>query len=364
VNFIVGFREKEALGINRVQHVLLRALEREHDVELNMICLSLLHSKLKYPAMYTVFPSSVWWKVCNDHAAIAHIASHYYAHILNFIPLKRSVVTCYDLIELMQMESRQVSYRWHRRKHIQAAVIGMLKAKHIITISEYTKKRILEKFLYPEDRITVIYPALDRAVFFPRPIDHAKMIQYGLDESARYVLYVGSEQRRKNLRTLIAAFSIARQKISDLKLLKVGSHQTEAGRKQLLSQIKELGLESDFQLIDYVNDCDLPYIYSAASVFVFPSLLEGFGLPVLEAMACGVPVVTSDAASIPEVAGEAALLVDPLDADSLADSIIQVVLDDSAAREMSAKGIAQAQKFTLERAASKTLKVYRKLLDL
>jgi glycosyltransferase involved in cell wall biosynthesis len=139
-----------------------------------------------------------------------------------------------------------------------------------------------------------------------------------------------------------------------------------AGKKGWLcesffARLRELGLEDEVVLPGYIADEDLPAVYSAASVFVFPSLYEGFGLPPLEAMACGTPAVCSNASSLPEVCGEAALLVEPTDVAALAQAMARVLSDEPLRATLRARGLAQAAKFSWERTARETLAVYREV---
>jgi glycosyltransferase involved in cell wall biosynthesis len=131
----------------------------------------------------------------------------------------------------------------------------------------------------------------------------------------------------------------------------------------VVKEVKELGLKSYVRFTGYVPDEDLPAIYSGADLFVFPSIYEGFGLPVLEAMACGIPVVTSNTSSLPEVAGDAALLVDPYSVDEIAAAMRRVLCDPDVAAELCAKGLQRAKQFSWERTARETIAVYEKVLN-
>jgi len=301
----------------------------------------------------------VW--LLTRNRAINHVAHNQYAHLLNWLPLTPTIVTCLDLLELSQMESEEVRYSWYRCRHIRLAAEGMLRANRIIAISEYTKKSILERFPYPADKITVVYPAVDSARYYPRPPDPCVLNKYGLDQTHNYVLYVGSEQERKNLQTLVAVFALIRHEIPNLRLLKVGPSQDPAGRAALLRQVYCTGLQDEFQLIDFVDEADLPHIYNAAAALVFPSLREGFGLPPLEAMACGTPVICSNTTSLPEVVGDAALLTDPRDTAEMAHLLRRVLSDRDLARTLSDKGRDRAKQFTLTSVAAKTFQLYEDL---
>ena len=176
-----------------------------------------------------------------------------------------------------------------------------------------------------------------------------------------FVLCVGAQQSRKNLPRLVAAFARLRADLPTSRLVIVGP--TLWRYDGLQEQIQSLGLDDAVQVLGYVPDKDLPALYSAADVFVFPSLYEGFGLPILEAMACGTPVVCSNSTSLPEVANDAALLIEPHDVDGMAGAM-QRVLRDADLRVMLRKsGLKRAQDFSWERAAQETVAVYRQVMN-
>jgi glycosyltransferase involved in cell wall biosynthesis len=246
------------------------------------------------------------------------------------------------------------------------------RADAIVTVSECSKGDAVRLYGIDPARIRVIYEGVDAR--FQPVTDPARLAQvrarYALPE--RYVLYVGTIEPRKNLVALLEAWSKIR--ISDFEFRNL---LVIAGKKGWLyesffSRLRELGLEGEVILPGYIADEDLPAVYSAASVFVFPSLYEGFGLPPLEAMACGTPVVCSNASSLPEVCGpaaaggsvdrpEAALLVEPTDVAALAQAMERVLSDEPLRATLRARGLAQAAQFSWERTARETLAVYREV---
>ena len=180
----------------------------------------------------------------------------------------------------------------------------------------------------------------------------------------RFVLHLGTLEPRKNLARLVEAFARARQQLpecDDLKLVLAGGKGWDYD--DIFATVERLGLQEHVLFPGYVADADLPWFYRAATVFAYPSLLEGFGLPVLEAMACGTPVITSAVSSLPEVAGDAALLVDPMSVDALADALVRVLSDAALAGKMRRKGLLQAGRFSWQRTAAETVAVYRAALD-
>jgi len=174
-----------------------------------------------------------------------------------------------------------------------------------------------------------------------------------------YVLYVGAFKRHKNVLGLLAAFAAARGRLSGFKLALAGPSQWRF--PELEAEIDRLGLRDDVEVLGYVPDEDLLPLYAGAAVYALPSLHEGFGIPVLEAMACGTPVVSSNASSLPEVAGDAALLVDPHDTAGIADALVRVASDRALADDLRRRGRARAAEFTWARTAGGYVELYRRL---
>ena len=178
-----------------------------------------------------------------------------------------------------------------------------------------------------------------------------------------YILYVGRNEPHKNLKAVLLAYHYLPGGIkNDFQLVFVGKHE-ERYNKPIKDLIKKYNLESSVTFTGYVDESDLPYIYSGASVYVQPSFYEGFGLPVLEAMACGVPVVASNTSSLPEVGGDAALYSDPSDVSKLSEQIKIVLEDDKLREKLIKKGFSQIKKFTWFTAASSLLDCFNEIGD-
>ncbi|HEU4792797.1 MAG TPA: glycosyltransferase family 1 protein, partial [Nitrolancea sp.] len=175
-----------------------------------------------------------------------------------------------------------------------------------------------------------------------------------------YILTVGALQSRKNLETLFAAYRILRGKGLPHRLVVTGRKAWKTAG--IFTSLRQLGLEEDVILTGYVADDDLPALYSGASAFAFPSLYEGFGLPPLEAMACGTPVVTSNSSSLPEVVGDAGLTVDPSDVRGFAGALERLLTDEALHETCRKRGLARAGRFTWDRAAADHLELYQSLV--
>lgn len=250
------------------------------------------------------------------------------------------------------------------RRYLERVVPRSInRADVVLADSAHTRSDLIALFEVPPHKVKVVTPGVD-ARFHPHPPapaaaapsarhpqDERLRKQYGIGEEP-YVLSVGTLQPRKNYVRLIRAFAQSRCARGDgttsspMQLLIAGGHGW------LYEDIVVEAEEHDrVRLLGFVADEDLPSLYRGAALFAFPSLYEGFGLPVLEAMACGVPVVCSAASSLPEVAGDAALLVDPLDVDALSKAMDQALQDDALQQAMIERGLTQAARFTWERSA-------------
>lgn len=231
-------------------------------------------------------------------------------------------------------------------------------AAWLLAVSEFTKQDIVRRYRIPPDRIAVAPNAVDPIY---RPIDDPRTLaevraRYGTGD--RFILCVGDLQPRKNLTTLIHAYVRLRQAGTITHKLVL------VGRKgwlydDIFAVARRSGYEEDLIFTDYVPDNDLVALYNAADLFVYPSLFEGFGLPPLEAMACGTPVVTSNTSSLPEVVGDAGLMVAPTDGEALAATIAEVLTTPSLHQDLRARGLQRARTFSWERSARTVAAVYR-----
>lgn len=240
--------------------------------------------------------------------------------------------------------------------------VSMRNARQVITVSESSKRDILRFYRLPEDKIRVTYEAAGPQFTLARgnPRHESAVSEYSHDR--RYILAVGNLQPRKNLKRLIEAYHrLVLAGAIECDLLLVGKPQWKAA--DLYQTIRMLGLEERVRFTGFVPDELLPALYRNADVFVYASLYEGFGLPILEAMACGTPVITSNVSAMPEVAGDAALLVDPRSVDQLAQAILAVVSRPDVAQSLRQRGLARAAQFTWSKTAEETLQVYQKALE-
>ncbi len=235
------------------------------------------------------------------------------------------------------------------------------RADAIIAVSECSKRDAIRLYNIAPEKITVIYEGVNPALKPETNSAHIAQIHEQYAHGQPFIFYLGTIEPRKNISAIVDALKILRSRGLPHRLL-------IAGRKGWLYQptldhIAETGMNDAVDFLDYVPDADLPALFGACDAFVFPSLYEGFGLPPLEAMACGAPVVCSNTSSLPEVVGDAALMIDPHNSDEIANAIERIIINPNLSSELHAKGIAQAKKFSWARAARETLAVYKRVMQ-
>ncbi|MEK7278812.1 MAG: glycosyltransferase family 1 protein [Chloroflexota bacterium] len=264
------------------------------------------------------------------------------AHVLPLYHPCPSVVTIHDLGYLHFPESHPMGQRlyldWTTRFSARHATA-------LIADSEATKRDLIARYRVSAEKITVVYPGFDSAL---KPVRHPSRrspVAEKYDLPDKFLLHVGTIQPRKNLERLIEAFDP-----SQISLVLAGQ------RGWLADSIYEKGKAKGVLFLDYVDDEDLAALYSSAAAYVAPSLYEGFGFTVLEAMACGAPVICSDGGSLPEVAGEAAIIVPAADTQALAEAIRRVTTDEALRRSMIMNGFRNVGRFSWPRAAEQTLR--------
>ena len=278
-------------------------------------------------------------------------------HETGFTPAKLTqiptVFSIYDLSLRRYRETHPKDRVWLFEYFIKRRLCY---AGHILTISEFIRQEIIDEFKVPSSMVTAV-PLAPDPLFFPCRDAVIKKVRkkYNLPES--YLLFVSSLEPRKNIDLLIKAIKIAR---TDIPLVLVGWQGW--GEKRWLEKIDGQNLSNQIFITGHIPDDDLRAVYSGAKALVYPSLYEGFGLPIVEAMACNCPVICSNTASMPEVAGDAALLFDPSKSDELAHAIELMVHDTRMRATVVEKGRHRATAFTWNETARQTLEVFKKVL--
>jgi glycosyltransferase involved in cell wall biosynthesis len=268
-----------------------------------------------------------------------------------------SLCTVHDVIPMARPDLSSPSFTQLFHKHIGRV---LAQASHVVTVSTFSKEDIVRFFPEAEGRVTVIHEPVSPLFQKRGPLECASTLEkYGLSNG--FILFVGAVDRRKNLSILLEAHALLLGERSVVSPLVIVGGPSGDGY-DLAEELERHGLKGKVHPLGRVSDSELACLYSSAKLFVFPSLYEGFGLPVLEAMASGIPVVTSRVTSLPEVAGEAAMLVDPSNARELSDVMAKVMENAELRASLIAKGLARASEFSLERQGSQLLALYRRIL--
>ena len=238
------------------------------------------------------------------------------------------------------------------------------RAKLIIANSNYTKNKIMESFKVGPDRIEVVYEAVDHAFFNTdctdnRAIDTLRQ-RYSVDYP--FILYVSSYRPYKNHKILLDAFGLLKKRGLPHHLVLIGNDIGDY-KKRLEEKAEECGLVQSVHFFEFIHHWDLGHFYRTASLAVYPSELETFGIPPLEAMACGVPVIVSDKTAMPEVSGEGALVVDPHDIERMAEEMYRIITNKDVGEALRCKGLALSKRYTWERNISETLNIINKVIS-
>lgn len=307
----------------------------------------------------TMRPSLLWRHVrlplaMRRDGVDLHFSPSYFLPLLKLCP---AVVVVHDITFKVHPEWFAMDRRFRFDDLFWRKVAG---AERIITVSEHSKGDIVRVLGVEPERITVIAEAAD-SLF--RPVEDAERLagareRFGLGEG--FLFTAGSIHTRRNLERLIEAVSLAsRASGKQLELLILGVPAPFSPPVDISGTARRCGMQGRVRHVDYVSEEDLLLLYNACGLFVYPSLYEGFGLPVIEAMACGTPVACSSTTSIPEVAGDAAVYFDPENVEEMADAIRRVTVDAPLGEKLSRAGMERAATFSWRRAAEKTAAVFK-----
>jgi glycosyltransferase involved in cell wall biosynthesis len=280
-------------------------------------------------------------------------------------PLRPAVATVHDLGVLVCKED-EVLYDPIGRRVLDMQYAGLRRMDFIVADSEATRQSVVEQLRYPEAKTATVYLGLD-PIYRPTPKADARSAisaKYGVDFSVRefFILYVGTELPRKNLPILLNAIRLLKSYNVSVQLIKVGDSGGARWRTLVETQIKALDLVSDVHFVGRVDENDLPLMYSAADAFVTTSLLEGFGFPVLESLACGTPVICSNVGSLPELVGNSAILIDPRNPYEVADAVKDALLNVQKWETMINKEAHALEQFRWPKTANAMMAIYEQLL--
>lgn len=267
----------------------------------------------------------------------------------------RLVYTLYDLTFL---EHPEWTTEANRSGCFDGVFHASLYADYVVAISDYTREHFLKTFPhFPASKITTVYPA---SRFAGQTVERARPASLPALESEGFWLNVATLEPRKNHERLLSAYAELKRCLgSVLPLVLVGARGwlIEGFRRRIV----ELGLENDVLLLGYVDDTDLQWLYQNCFAFIYPSMFEGFGLPVLEAMSLGAPVISSNTTSLPEIVGSAGLLVEPLEVNSIFEAMLQLAEDEEARLDLKRRALGRSTEFSWEHTARQVLKLYESL---
>jgi glycosyltransferase involved in cell wall biosynthesis len=287
-------------------------------------------------------------------------------HAMAFVaPLLAPCPTVVTIYDLSFIHFPELFRSWNRLYLSRLTAISARQAQRIIAISDSTKRDVVSCFGVPAHRVDVVHCGVDETFRpLPRQEVEAFRARHGLPE--QFILFLGTLEPRKNIETLIRAYAQLRARCQGMKAtvprLVIGGAKGWY-YERIFKAVEELDLTRYVIFPGYITQEELPWWYNAATFFVYPSSYEGFGLPVLEAMASGTPVITTNASSLPEVVGQAGLLLEPMDADGLAESMYRLLWDATLREELSQNGLARASRFSWERTARETVAVYLHVLN-
>jgi glycosyltransferase involved in cell wall biosynthesis len=356
VHLIVGNVSSHS-GISRYARELYRELNGRMRADLCSFRVPPLARRLS-------FLEHVPLGVAPDHRrGVYHFTRIMGCSLMLWRPVHPAVATVHDMGHLVWPVERPK--RILDRLLLRLSLLGLCRVDRIIAVSHATGRSLSERLGIEQERIQVIYEGVDRDEF--RPLPEARQLlqerfQLGQRSGAFDLLYVGNEFPRKNLKTLLEALAILKRDRIPFRLIKVGSAGSQECRSAFLRQVSDVDLIDSVLIVGEVDEANLPLFYNAADLLVLPSHIEGFGLPVLEAMACGTPVVCSDAGALPEVVGDAGLLASPYDARGLAEAMEGVLRDTNLRRTLIEKGLRRSQYFSWRKATEATVAVYNELL--
>ena len=294
-----------------------------------------------------------------NKSEINHITDHGYAFLLHFLNPKNTIVTCHDLIPLvMDGMYGRTALSPLGNKTYKYILSGILKAKKVIAVSESTKRDLIKYLKCNEENIIVVYSGVDSRFKKENELGHLEEIKrkYNLPDS-KYLLHVGNCNWYKNIPGILHSLKMLLSKDIDIILIKVGEQFTKE-QKEL---INKLGLNERIYHLGLLSDEELISVYNLASVLIYPSIYEGFGFPVLEAMACGTPIVASKVASLPEIVDRAALLVDPNSSKEIFEAIYGILSNNDLRVSLISQGLRRAEIFTWEKTAEQTFKIYEEI---
>lgn len=280
----------------------------------------------------------------------------YHSLSATYLPFFKKIKTIYTIHDL----SFEIMPYVYKEKWYSEIKNSALRADIILVPSFSTKKDIVEIYKIPEEKIKVLYLGVNKDIFKPIEKDISKMKLRKYFDEEKYILTVATSIKRKNLPFLLDVYAALKEKNIEEKLVIIAG--SNSLKKEILNLIKQKNLEKCVYCFAEIPEDDLPYFYSAAELFVFLSLYEGFGLPVVEAMSCGVPVIVSNISSLPEIVKDAGICISPYDKDEAVGQILKVINDSDLKSKLKEKGLERSKLFDWKKFAESVVEIYEKLI--
>jgi len=368
IAFVTRFYGAALGGIGRYEETLFRQLQRFIAVHHVAVAPLPLPGKIRSLSrllgvdLPAVMQNNPCYIPRQKETSLIHLSNQTIALAMLSHHKAKKVITVHDIIPFVEHPSIGLSAKGAPERCIYHMHLkSLFVADRIIADSEHTKSDLIHRLHLPASKIRVVPLGVDTSVF--RPLTHLDDVfeKYNLDPRRAYILYVGSQHPRKNLITLLHAVIRAGKQHPELQLLVVGASRATQSPElaEAIRQAQQLDL---VRLLDLVSEQDLVRLYNLVTLSAMPSRYEGFGLPVLEAMAAGCPVVASNATSIPEVVGDAGTLLPPMDVDAWTVALISLLAHPQQRMEMRERGLNRARQMTWVRTAVSTAEVYAELL--
>lgn len=327
----------------------LRCINSRYPDELSCVLNNKLFSKLRSREVLNALGSKM----------IFHIATQLHAHyFIDLISKRPVVVTCFDALPYLE-DSFSLSGVRYSEKVISCQKEVLLNSDVVLTCSDYSRQTLLDLGV-ESSKLHTVHCGVNLEHYYRRQLSGFKKEQFGYSSDSFNLLYVGTEAPRKNIVTIIEVLHVLKERGVNVRLVKVG--RKESRGELIRKKIKEYGLEAQIFELTHVSEENMPLLYSGADVFIFPTYFEGFGLPVLEAMATECPVITSNVTSIPEVVGDAAKMFDPDNVDGMVAEVLNLIKNPDLRLELGKRGRERAKLFGWQKTAQTTMGIYKELV--
>jgi glycosyltransferase involved in cell wall biosynthesis len=308
---------------------------------------------LSWPPVYLWTQIRLWWELFVRPPDVLLVP----AHTIPLLPIRwkiRVIATVHDVGFRRFPELYKPIQVWYHELTMRRI---KSRADIIITISEFSKKEIIDLYRVNEEKIKVVHLGFDAGIYHEQSAEDISAAKENFGLADPYIMYIGRLEKKKNIGNIVKAYVLARANHENIKLVLAGSSGNQFD--DIKNIISDLKLEKEIILPGYVDQADLPKLLAGASAFIFPTLYEGFGLPILESMAVGTPVITSNTLPHTEVGGDAAIYVDPKSPEAISDAIIKVLENEDFRRQVVESGVLRANEFSWKKTAEEIYRIIK-----